>query len=220
MVVFRIPALPALLGGALLGGVCCWLFQGMHPGQIFEIAQVGYQSDTGVAAVDDLISRGGLESMLWTLSLILCAMCFGGAMEYSGMLQRLADAVLKVAHTSGRLIASVIGTSVLMNVIAPDQYLSIVVPGRMFKPAFERHQLHPKNLSRSLEDGGTLSSALVPWNTCGAYMAATLGVATLSYAPLCVFKYSHPADWDFSRLYRLDDREDGSEAVFAFVKGY
>jgi len=183
MVVFRIPALPALLAGAILGGVCAWGFQGTGIGEIFAVSQTGYRSETGVAAVDTLLTRGGLESMLWTLSLIMCAMCFGGAMERSGMLQKIAHAILRLANSTGSLILSVIGTCITMNIIAPDQYLSIVVPGRMYKAAFEQHRLHPKNLSRSLEDGGTLSSALVPWNTCGAYMASTLGVATVAYAP-------------------------------------
>ncbi len=183
MVVLRIPALPALLAGAILGAFCCGLFQGRGLGEIFEVAQAGFVSETGVSAVDTLLSRGGLESMLWTLSLILCAMTFGGAMERSGMLRRIAEAILRLAKSTGSLIASVIGTSVVMNIIAPDQYLSIVVPGRMYKPAFDKHGLHAKNLSRSLEDGGTLSSVLIPWNTCGAYMASTLGVATFAYVP-------------------------------------
>jgi NhaC family Na+:H+ antiporter len=192
MVVFRLPALPALLAGALIGGIFCMLFQGADLGSVFRVAQEGFVSETGVPAVDDLLSRGGLESMFWTLSLIICAMCFGGVMERAGMLQCIALGILRFARSTGSLITSVIATCITMNVIAPDQYLSIVVPGRMYKSAFEKMDLMEKNLSRSLEDGGTISSPLVPWNTCGAYMAQTLGVATIAYLPYAFFNFLTP----------------------------
>src|SRR5690606_18117889 len=123
--------------------------------------------------VDDLLTRGGMDSMLNTVALIICALSFGGVMERSGMLSVIASAILRFATSTGSLIFATVATCVGMNVIAPDQYLSVVVPGRMYRSAYHQAGLHPKNLSRVLEDAGTLTSPLVPWNTCGAYMWAT-----------------------------------------------
>ena len=192
MVVFRIPALPALLAGGALGGIMGMLFQGLSLHEVFSAAQSGYVSDTGVEAVDELLSRGGLESMMSTISLILCAMSFGGIMERTGMLAVIANAILTVATTTGKLVGAVVLTCFGMNFIAPDQYLSIIVPGRMYKNAFQKAGLHPKNLSRILEDAGTLTSPLVPWNTCGAFMHAALLVDPFSYLPYAFLNLINP----------------------------
>ncbi|MEE4331847.1 MAG: Na+/H+ antiporter NhaC, partial [Wenzhouxiangella sp.] len=136
MVVFRVPALPALAAGAALGGVLAMLFQGSSPESIIGVAHYGYEPVTQVEAVDELLKRGGLDSMMFTVSLILCALSFGGLMEATGMLAAIAESVLKMAHTTGRLIASTVLTCVGMNILAPDQYLSIAVPGRMYKDAY------------------------------------------------------------------------------------
>lgn len=183
LVIMRVPALPALLIGAVAGGVCAVATQGAALSQVLVVANDGYTAATGVPAVDELLSRGGLSSMFPTLAIIITAMCFGGIMERSRMLESLAGVILQFANSTGTLIAATVGTCVGMNIVAPDQYLSIVVPGRMYRDAYRRAGLHPKNLSRALEDAGTLTSALVPWNTCGAYMAATLGVFTFAYLP-------------------------------------
>jgi NhaC family Na+:H+ antiporter len=108
------------------------------------------------------------------------------------MLQRIAATILGAVRGTGSLIAATLGTAFGMNVIASDQYIAIVLPGRMFRAEYERRGLHPKNLSRALEDAGTLTSALVPWNTCGAFMAQTLGVATFAYAPYAFFNLLNP----------------------------
>jgi NhaC family Na+:H+ antiporter len=192
MVVLRVPALPALLGGAVIGGVVAMIAQGADLAEVVDVAQVGYVSETRLQAVDDLLSRGGMESMLYTVALILCALAFGGVMERSGMLGVLAGAVLRFARTTGSLVFVTVATCMGMNVIAPDQYLSVVVPGRMYRAAYHRAGLHPKNLSRALEDGGTLSSPLVPWNTCGAYMWATLGVFPFAYLPFAFLNLLNP----------------------------
>jgi NhaC family Na+:H+ antiporter len=131
--------------------------------------------------------------MLDTIALILCAFAFGGVMEVSGMLHRLTSAVLSAAHSSGQLIAATLGTGIGLNLLTADQYLAVVLPGRMYKDAYAAQGLHPKNLSRAIEDSATLTSPLVPWNTCGAYMAGVLGVATLSYAPYAFLNLISPA---------------------------
>jgi NhaC family Na+:H+ antiporter len=182
-VAFRIPALPALIGGALLGGLLALWVQGAELSAVCAVAQTGFQANTGYPVVDDLLSRGGLESMMSTVALVLCALTFGGVMECTGSLNALANSILKMAHSTGSLVLATIGSCIGTNIIAPDQYLSIVVPGRMYREAFRARGLHPKLLSRTVEDSGTLSSPLVPWNTCGAFMSTTLMVPTAAYFP-------------------------------------
>ena len=182
-VAFRVPALPALIGGALLGGLLALWVQGADLKEVFVVAQTGFQADTGLPVVDVLLSRGGLESMMSTVALVLCALTFGGVMECTGSLNALANAILKLAHSTGSLVLATVGSCIGTNIIAPDQYLSIVVPGRMYRDAYRARRLHPKLLSRTVEDSGTLSSPLVPWNTCGAFMSTTLMVPTVAYLP-------------------------------------
>lgn len=208
LVIRKVPAFPALLIGALTGCLFAVGFQreavlrfvgetDLAPAlallkgawtSLFD----GYTSTSGNAALDELLSRGGMSSMLNTVWLILSAMTFGAVMETTGMLQRIAAAILSSVRGTGSLIAATLGTAIGMNVIASDQYIAIVLPGRMFRAEFKRRGLHPKNLSRALEDAGTLTSPLVPWNTCGAFMAGTLGVPTLVYMPFAFFNLLNP----------------------------
>lgn len=204
----KMPAFPALLLGALLGGVVAMIFQQevvlTYVGQTelprffallkgFWMAMFGeYVASTGNAGLDDLLTRGGMSSMLPTIWLVISAMMFGAVMEKTGMLNVLAQHILSMVKSTGGLIVSTLSTAIGMNIVAGDQYISIVVPGRMFRAEFEKRKLHPKNLSRALEDSGTLTSALIPWNTCGAFMASALGVPTLVYMPYAFFNYFNP----------------------------
>lgn len=208
LVVAKMPAFPALLIGSLVGCLFAILFQqdaiARYVGEtdlprslvLIKGAWIslfdGYKLTSGNAALDELLSRGGMSSMLSTVWLIVSAMMFGAVMETTGMLQRIAATILGAVRGTGSLIAATLATSFGMNVIASDQYIAIVLPGRMFRAEYQRRGLHPKNLSRSLEDAGTLTSALVPWNTCGAFMAQTLGVATFAYAPFAFFNWINP----------------------------
>lgn len=192
MVVMKVPAIPGLFGGAILGGVAAMLFQGADIGGVVDALHYGYASETGIVFVDELLSRGGLDSMMWTISLILCAMTFGGVMEKTGMLESLASVILQFAKSTGTLVLATILTALGMNILAGDQYLSIVIPGRMYKDAYDKRGLAPKNLSRVLEDSGTLTSALIPWNTCGAFMIGTLGLAPWTYVPYCFLNLINP----------------------------
>ena len=204
----KVPPLPTILFGALFGGFAALVLQpdivlefaaspelspalAMTKGVWLALAN-GYVSTTGVAEVDDLLSRGGMSSMLVTIWLILTAMAFGAVLEHSGMLMRLVRSSLAAAKSTGSLITTVVLTCIGINIIAADQYIAIVLPGKMFRAEFRRRGLQPKNLSRVIEDSGTLTSPLVPWNTCGAYMAATLGVATLAYLPFVFFNLINP----------------------------
>ena len=192
MVVLKVPAIPGLIGGVVLGGAFAAIFQGAGMSAIIDAAHYGYVSESGIEAVDYLLSRGGLDGMMWTVSLILIAMSFGGVMESTGMLQAIAEKILSFAKSTGSLVLSTVCTCIFVNIVAGDQYLSLVLPGRMFKPMYDEKRLHPKNLSRVLEDAGTLSSALIPWNTCGAFMMSTLGVHPFAYLPYAFLNLINP----------------------------
>ncbi len=192
IVVLKVPAIPGLIGGTILGGLFAFIFQGSGMTDIIGAAHYGFSSDTGVAAIDKLLSRGGLDGMMWTVSLILCAMAFGGIMEKSGMLQTIAEYILKMANSTGSIVLSTVLTAIAINLLAGDQYLSIVVPGRMYKDIYDKRGLHPKNLSRVLEDSGTLTSPLIPWNTCGSFMWNTLGVHPFAYLPYAFLNLINP----------------------------
>ena len=192
MVVKKIPPLPALLAGTLLGGIFAMIAQSSSLAEVISSAHSGFVSQTGVEIVDELLTRGGLKSMMDTVALIICALSFGGIMEKTGMLEVLARALLKRVRRTGSLVATTIFSSIGMNIIASDQYMAIVIPGRMYKKAFDAKGLHPKNLSRCLEDAGTLSSPLIPWNSCGAFMHATLGVNPLLYLPYAFLNLANP----------------------------
>lgn len=142
--------------------------------------------------LSDLLQRGGLDSMMWTVSLILCALSFGGVMERCGFLEVLLEAILKHVESVTGLVTSVIIACFATNLLVGDQYTSIVLPGRMFKSAFDKKGLHPRMLSRTLEDSGTLTSVLIPWNTCGAYHTSLFGVPTLEYLPYAFLNYLNP----------------------------
>ena len=158
MVILKVPAIPALMIGALLGGLVAVAFQGNSVADVIVTAKVGYTSNSGMVFVDELLSRGGLESMLDTVALMMCALVTGGILEKSGILQALAVAILKVAKGTFGLIAATIFTAIGTNLAVADQYLAIVIPGSMYRDAFKKQGLAAKNLSRALEDSATVTS--------------------------------------------------------------
>ena len=192
LIALKMPALPAILCGAFGGGLCGMLLQDMSLAQVMASMLDGYVSNTGIDRVDELLSRGGMSSMDYTISLIICSMAFGGLMEGAGFLKSIAQSLLDVARRSGRLVASTLATCIGMNIIAPDQYLAIIMPGRMYKSAFEEAKLAPKNLSRCLEDAGTLTSPLIPWNTCGVFVFGALLVDPFAYLPFAFLNLINP----------------------------
>ncbi|OUS36098.1 Na+/H+ antiporter NhaC [Oleispira antarctica] len=208
----KIPALPTIFAGALVGGLFAVLFQpeavirfaasaGFSDGlstveqnllAVWKVLFDGYSSNTGHEALDSLLSRGGMSSMLNTVWLILCAMAFGSVMEQVGLLSRILESILSSVESTTGLIVTTVFTCIGANVMTADQYIAIVLPGRMYKLEYAKRGLAPQNLSRTLEDSATMTSPLIPWNTCGAYMAGTLGVATLSYLPYAFFNLFGP----------------------------
>ncbi|MFK7807280.1 MAG: Na+/H+ antiporter NhaC family protein, partial [Saprospiraceae bacterium] len=166
------------------------------PGSNFETIINAILSETAVDSgneqINDLFSAKGMKGMLWTIYLIVCAMIFGGVMDGIGALSRITNALLSMASSTFGLFASTVASCLGLNVIASDQYLAIVIPGKMFKKAFEDKGLAPENLSRTLEDSGTVTSVLIPWNTCGAYQAGVLGVGVGEYFVYAIFNWLSP----------------------------
>nr|MBV6628984.1 Na+/H+ antiporter NhaC [Oceanococcus sp. HetDA_MAG_MS8] len=220
-----VPALLAILASIVIGGVFGAVFQ-QHAdpqamatlGLYWGSAANGYAAQTGLALADDLLSRGGMDSMLTTVWLIVSAMFFSGMMERSGCLQRLLEAVLRLFQKGQSILFGAGATAMLTNVVAGDQYVSLVIASRMYAGEVEARGLAPETLSRTSEDFGTVTSVLVPWNTCGAYMAATLGVATWAYLPFCIFNLASPviSAWYIAsgrsiRWHRQDSRHSAPE---------
>ncbi|MEI4771549.1 Na+/H+ antiporter NhaC [Psychrobacillus sp. FJAT-51614] len=192
LVVMKVPAVPALVVGFILGTLAQVFVQGGSLAEAIGALQSGYVIESGNAMVDDLFNRGGLDSMMYTVSMTLVAMTFGGILEFSGMLQSIMNQILKLAKSAGTLVASTIVACFTTNATCSEQYISIVVPARMFSTAYTKMGLHSKNLSRALEDGGTLTSVFIPWNTCGVFILGTLGVGAFEYAPYAVLNYVVP----------------------------
>ena len=207
LILKKMPAIPAMLIGILGGIIFALVFQtdlllNLNEGNALNIydaykismnsltVSMDYKSTHPL--LSDLLSSGGMSGMLGTIWLIICAMVFGGTMEACGFLETISSAILKLAKSSFSLIATTVGTCLSVNILASDQYLAIVVPGRMYAPAYKEAGLAPENLSRTLEDSGTVTSVLVPWNTCGAYQSGILGVSTMAYLPYAFFNLLSP----------------------------
>ena len=206
----KVPAAAALFIGTLLGALTAVVFQ---PDIIREVAGIGSEEggfvlaaftaciqsmaldsaiSTSNAMANDLLASSGMAGMLNTVWLILCAMVFGAAMQATRMLERITQAILSGVQSTFGLVGRTVGTCLAFNVLASDQYLAIVVPGNMLKDAYAERDLAPENLSRTLEDSGTVTSVLIPWNTCGVAQSGILGVATWAYLPYCIFNWISP----------------------------
>ena len=180
MIVFKLPAVPGMLGGTVVGMLFSFA-QGNGLKDTLYYLFYGFEISTGNQMVDTLLNRGGLVSMLEVIALVICALSFGGLIKKIGCLDTILSVILKHVHSRGGIITSNIIACIAMNFMAADQYMAIVIPGQMYKPVYEKLNLHPKNLSRVLEDAGTLTSGLVPWSTCGAVYLSTLGVSAFEY---------------------------------------
>jgi NhaC family Na+:H+ antiporter len=206
VIVMKMPPLPSLMIGTLLGGLFAVIFQpqtieylvpdeNYFKASYMAVMQAMFGDvslSTDVKAVNELLSTSGMRGMLNTVWLILTAMVFGGVMEAGGLLERITRPIVERAKSTGSLVASTVVTCLFFNTTASDQYISIVVPGRMFKDSYAKKGLKPEVLSRTLEDSGTMTSVLIPWNTCGATQAKVLGVETFAYAPYAFFNIISP----------------------------
>jgi len=219
LVLMKVKPLIALGAGALLGGLFAVIFQPEVIKEVSGVSELGMGAyikaigsslftsvDLSLPAFIDgldinddakedlgkLLSGKGVEGMLWTVYLIIAAMIFGGAMDAIGALSRISSALLSIAKSTFGLFASTVASCLALNITASDQYLAIVVPGKMFSKAYEERGLAPENLSRTLEDSGTVTSVLIPWNTCGAYQSEVLDVSVGSYAMYAIFNWLSP----------------------------
>ena len=204
----RVPPFLAIMGSALFAGILACFTQwtvvkafvddpSLGPvatgiKAVYGAMATGFVSKTGSPAIDQLFSRGGMASLLTTIWLVLAALSYAAIMEHAGFLDRLLQPIVAWARTRGQLILAVNATGIGLNVIAGDQYVADVLPARTFRGEFERRGLEPQVLSRAVEDSGTVTSVLVPWNTCGAYISGVLGVSTAAYFPYCFFNLASP----------------------------
>ncbi len=179
MIALKLPALPGMLFGAILGSIFGVIFQGTPVGDIPAVWHYGFEfadPDSVLPELVELLTRGGMDSMMWTVLLMLCAMALGGVMECTGMLGVITETMMRHVKRRGSVVVTTLCTAIFINIIPGDLYLSIVMTGRMYKEVFEDMRLKRKNLSRILEDSATLTSNLVPWNACGAYMQGVFGI--------------------------------------------
>lgn len=188
----KVPTLPTLLTAIAAGAACYILFEGGDFNQLVNLAYSGYTSGADNEIVARLLDQGGMNSMMYTVSLAIVAMAFGGLMKNTGMLNTIVALVLKAANTGRKLCAATVVSSFVTNVITAEQYISIIIPGEMYPQAYDDKGLARRNLSRALEDGGTVTSALVPWSTDAVFIYTTMGVTAWAYAPYAVLNWSVP----------------------------
>ena len=192
MGILKKPAVPSLFLGVILGCLCAMLFQGESVSSVGTALQYGFVFDSDSEMLATLLSGGGIQKMMWSMSLTLCAICFGSVLDATNCLHILASKLLKVAKSTGGLITCVVLTCLGTNIVTGDQYLGIIIPGKMYRKEFEDRGLAPQNLSRALEDAATVTSPLVPWSSCAAVMVAALGIPTIEYLPYCFFSMVSP----------------------------
>lgn len=188
----KVPAIPGIALGIVSGALLGIIIQGANVGEVMKAGYSGYVAETGLTSMDELLTAGGLTGMMYSVSLTIIAMMFGGVMEATGQLATIVDAILRVVKSTLGLVVATLVTCLFSNATMPEQYISIVVPGKMFKPAYDKKNLHPDVLSNTLESSGTITSALIPWNTCGAFLYNVLGVSALQYGPYAFFNVLTP----------------------------
>lgn len=195
----KMPALPSLFAGAVAGGILAMVYQGASLHDVFSYMQSGYSLNSGVKEIDSLLNRGGIQSMTWVITLVMIALALGGALERTRCLEVIVEALLKRARSFGSMQTAAIGTAITTNLVAGDPYLSIALPGRMFAPAYRGKGYSTLNLSRAVEEGGTLISPLIPWNAGGAVVITSLGLGVadgnlenLLYIPLAFACWMSP----------------------------
>lgn len=188
----KIPAIPSLLAATAVGGILAFIYQKATLVNFLDVLLNGYTGDTGMQIVDKLLSRGGVNGMMWTISLIIFALSFGGILEKAKFTDVILERVMKFVSGTGSLVLTTIVTGILCDFVLTDQYLANIIPGRMYYKLYDEMGLKRSYLSRTLEDGGSLWSPMFPWNGCGAYQSATLGVSTFAYFPFAFLNLINP----------------------------
>ncbi|MBQ3291337.1 MAG: Na+/H+ antiporter NhaC [Mogibacterium sp.] len=192
-IALKIPAIPGITLGFIAAAILAPIFQpGVSFDNILDASLNGFVCETEIESLNSLLSSGGLLSMAFSILMVLIAMMYGGIMEGSGQMETIINALLKVVRGPAALIGATEVTAFFANAVMAEQYISILIPGRMFAPAYREKGIHPKSLSNALESAGTVTSCLIPWNTCGVFIATTLKITTAQYAPWAVFNYTMP----------------------------
>lgn len=192
LAVKKVSGLAVMVIASVVGAAFAMIFQGIGLGEMMSILNYGFTSKIGVEAVDKLLSRGGLQSMMWTISLGFIALSFGGILEKTGMLNALLEKITKIVNNVRGLIVTHVVSSILVNLFSASQYMAIIIPGRMLVPAYKKLNLLPQVCSRTCEDSATVTSPLVPWGLCGVYFTGVLGVATVAYIPYTYLAFLSP----------------------------
>ncbi len=192
MVIKKVPALPGLIGSSILGCIFAAIFQKASISQMISSANHGFSISTEVDVIDTLLNRGGIQSMMGTVSLILIALSFAGIVEKSGMIKVIVEKILTYAKSDKSVITATLFTTIFVNLATGVQYVALIIPGRMYKDVYRERNLHPKNLSRALEDTGTLVAPLIPWSTDGAFLMGALGISPFAYISYCILNIVNP----------------------------
>ncbi len=186
LIIKKVPAIPSLIAGVILGGLAFLIIQGGSFSTFLEAIHTGFVMQTGNPEMDELFSRGGMDSMYSVVSLALVSLAFGGIMDHTGMLHSLVLLISKFVSTMGNLTLTVLGSSIFVNIFGANQYLAVILPGQMFEECYRDQNLKLKNLTRTLEAGGTLTAPLIPWNSSGVFVYSAIGVSALAYAPFAI----------------------------------
>ena len=216
LIISRVPAIPSLLSGVILGGIAFLLLQGGTMGELLTAIHSGYVLEGPNEEINELFSRGGMESMYHVVALAMFALIFGGIMNQTGMLHSIVLSITSIISSVGNLTLTVLSTSLFINIFGANQYLAVILPGQMFEECYRDKRLKLKNLTRTLEAGGTLTSPLIPWNSSAVFVYSALGVPVIAYAPyafLCWITFIVAAIWGYTgiTMQKLEDCEGDEE---------
>ncbi|MFC0470937.1 Na+/H+ antiporter NhaC [Halalkalibacter kiskunsagensis] len=192
MILFKMPAIPSLIVGVILGSVMYVTVQGASMTEMLETLYRGFSIETGSETMDNILSQGGMSDMYTIISLAMIALGFGGVMNKSGMLHSIVMGMMRFVHSTGNLVSTALASGIVINIFSANQYLAVIIPGQMFKEPFEKKNLHQKNLSRAMEGSGTLTAPLIPWNSSGMFMLSVLSVSPAAFAPYAIICWLVP----------------------------
>ena len=192
LMLLRFPAIPSIAASIMAAVLQCMLFRQVNLAQVLNSCMNGFESKTGISLLDTLLTAGGLNSMLYSLSMIICAMMFGGIMDHTGQMDALMRPILKHVQSFGMLIAATVSSCILVNIFIPEEYISISIPGSLFSGEFDKRHISRKELAYTIGAGGSATSSLIPWNTCGVFIASVLGLSPLVYAPYAFYNLLLP----------------------------
>ncbi|MCD8510877.1 MAG: Na+/H+ antiporter NhaC [Bacillus sp. (in: Bacteria)] len=192
MILFKMPAIPSLIVGVVLGSTMYVFVQGASTSEMLETLYGGYSIETGSETMDEILSQGGMSSMYSIIALAMIALAAGGVMNKCLMLHSIVLGMMKFVKSTGNLISTTLASGIFINVFSANQYLAVIIPGQMFKESYEKKELHQKNLSRAMEGSGTLTAPLIPWNSSGMFMLSVLSVSPVAFAPYAIVCWLTP----------------------------